>query len=310
MKKIPYVTVFERTRILGSVVAPKDLEFVTEPPMGMKAGPEILHISCQVHNVPHIPSLAQKLMRALGIDFTTLGGPENCCGAFHWHFGDEDMERQVANISLAAFRRLRTKRVLSLCPDCDYSFGRHVAKQHTFRHVNISEIFVEHLDALKALMKRPVRRRVVLHYHTKDEMRRQDAENIRRLIEAVPGIEILDAKKALGPGFHCQTIAPMPAEETAQMFAEAKALGADCLVVPYHSCYRQHCKMQLQYGVEVHYYLALIAQAMDIAFEERFKELRLLDNIDLAMERLRPRIKELGYREEDVRPFVQSVIYL
>src|SRR6185369_1016761 len=120
MKKIPYVQVFERTRVLGSVVAPKDMQFVTEPPMGMKAAPVILHISCQVHNVPHIPHLAQKVLGALGVEFTTLGGPENCCGAFHWHFGDEAMERQVANISLTAFQRIKAQTVLSLCPDCDY----------------------------------------------------------------------------------------------------------------------------------------------------------------------------------------------
>jgi heterodisulfide reductase subunit B len=310
MQKIPYFQVFERTRVLGSVVAPRELEFVTEPPMGMKSGPVILHISCQVHNVPHIPYLAQKIMKALGIDFITLGGPENCCGAFHWHFGDEDMERQVANISLAAFQRLRAQTVLSLCPDCDYSFGRYHGKQHRYRHLNVSEIFVEHMDALKRHMTKPVKKRVILHYHTKDEMRQRDADNIRSIIGSVPGIEILDAPKSLGPGFHCQTVAPMPADATAEMFAEAKAMGADYLVVPYHSCYRQHCKMQLQYGVEVQYYLGLVAMAMGLPFEEKFKELRLLDDVDLAMERLRPRIRELGHKEEEVRKYVQGVVYL
>jgi heterodisulfide reductase subunit D len=309
MKKIPYIQVFERTRVLGSVVAPKDMEFVTEPPMGMKSGEVILHISCQVHNVPHIPYLAQKILKALKVDFSTLGGPENCCGAFHWHFGDEDLERQVANISLAAFQRVRAKTVLSLCPDCDYSFGRHHAKQHRYRHLNVSEIFVERLDPLKGLMKNPVRKKVILHYHTQDEMRRRDAENIRRIIEAVPGIEILDAQKALGPGFHCQTIAPMPADATASMFEQAKEMGADYLIVPYHSCYRQHCKMQLKYGVEVQYYLGIVARAMGLPFEEKFKELRLLDNVELVMEQLRPRIQELGHREDEVRRYVQGVIY-
>jgi len=139
MKKIPYVQVFERTRVLGSVVQAKDFEFTTEPPMGMKAGPVVLHVSCQVHNVPHIPYLAQKIMKALNIEFSTLGGPENCCGAFHWHFGDEEMEKQVANISLAAFQRIRTQTVLSLCPDCDYSFGRYHDKRHRFRHLKTVE---------------------------------------------------------------------------------------------------------------------------------------------------------------------------
>ena len=44
-------------------------------------------------SLPHIPYLAQKLMQRLGIVFTKLLGPENCCGAFQWHFGDEDMEK-------------------------------------------------------------------------------------------------------------------------------------------------------------------------------------------------------------------------
>lgn len=310
MKKIPYVTVFERTRVLGNVLAPADLKFTTEPPLGMKGEPLILHISCQVHNVPHLPYLAQKIMERLGLPFMTLGGPENCCGAFHWHFGDEDFERQVADISLMSFRRLKAKTVLSLCPDCDYSFGRHMKKQHTFSHLNISNVFIEHLEALKALMTNPVNKRVVLHHHAADELRIQDARNIRRLMEAVPGLEILPAAAALGPKIHCQTVAPMPPDETAAMFAEAKAAGADYLVVPYHSCYRQHCKMQLEYGVEVQHYLALIAQAMGIPYEERFKELRLLDDVERAMERLRPRIEDLGYEEDEVRTYLKQVVYL
>lgn len=310
MKKIPYVRVFERTRVLGSVVGPDDMPFVTEPPIGMVGEDVILHISCQVHNVPHIPYLAQKLMQRLGIVFTTLGGPENCCGAFHWHFGDKDMEKQVANISLMAFRRIKAKQVLSLCPDCDYSFGRHQKKHHTFSHVNISEIFIEHLDELKKLMVHPVKRKVIVHHHEHDELRRRDSANILLLMQAVPGLEIIDSPKSLGPGLHCQTVAPMPADDAAAMFADATELGADYMVVPYHSCYRQHCKMQLQYGVEVQYYLGIIAQAVGLPFEEKFKELRLLDNVDRAVEQLRPRIAKFGYSEEDVRSYLQTVIYL
>lgn len=310
IKKIPYVRVFERTRVLGSLLASDELEFETEPPRGMVSEDTILHISCQVHNVSHIPDLAMKLMKRLEIPFTTLGGPENCCGAFHWHFGDEQMEQQVANISLAAFRRVRAKRVLSLCPDCDYSFGRQLRPHHGFTHGNISDIFVEHLDELRKLMVHPVNRRVVIHHHEHDELRRRDARNIELLLQAVPGLDILQAPKSLGPGLHCQTLAPMPPEDSAAMFEEARALGADYLVVPYHSCYRQHCKLQLKHGVEVQYYLGLVAQAMGVPYREPFKELRMLDNVDLAMEQLRPRIANHGYSEAEVRSYVESVIYL
>jgi hypothetical protein len=114
----------------------------------------------------------------------------------------------------------------------------------------------------------------------------------------------------MGPGIGCQSVAPMSAEDTDAMFQEAKDLKADFMVVPYHSCYRQHCKMQLKYGVEVEHYLSIMAKSLGIPYEEKFKELRLLDSVDKAVERLRPKIRKLGYKEEDVRKYVAAVIYM
>jgi hypothetical protein len=102
----------------------------------------------------------------------------------------------------------------------------------------------------------------------------------------------------------------MPMEDARTMFREAVELGADYLVTPYHSCYRQHCKMQLEFGLEVHHYLSLIARSIGVPFEEIFKELRLLDNVDAAVDRLKPRIERLGYNRDEVRRYVQSVIYM
>jgi hypothetical protein len=308
-KKISYTVVFERTRVLGSVIQPDGLHFETELAPGETAEPLILHISCQVLNVPHVAYLAQKIMEKMDLKFTTLGGPENCCGAYHWHFGDTDLEKQIAKISLGGFQRANARTVVSICPSCDDSFGRHKVATHTFRHCNIADIFVERLDDLRAMMK-PVPCRIVLHDHDVDEIRRRNSANVRKILEAIPGIEILAAKKHMGPGIGCQSVAPMPAEDTAIMFKEAVDLEADYLVVPYHSCYRQHCKMQLQFGVEVEHYLSLMAKSLGIPYEEKFKELRLLDSVDAAVERLRPRIQMLGHKEEEVRKYVAAIIYM
>lgn len=308
-KKIPYTFVYERTRVLGSVIQPKDLHFRTELEPGETAEPLILHISCQVINVPHVAYLAQKIMQKMGLTFTTLGGPENCCGAYQWHFGDLDLEKQIAKISLNAFKRSTARTVVSICPSCDDSFGRHKVPAHDFRHCNIADIFVERLDELKTMFK-PVPCRIVHHDHDVDEIRRRNGGNVRKVLEAIPGVEILPTKKHMGPGIGCQSVAPMPAEDTAAMFQEAADLKADYLVVPYHSCYRQHCKMQLQYGVEVEHYLSIMAKSLGIPYEEKFKELRLLDSVDKAVERLRLRIQELGYKEEEVRKYVAAVIYM
>jgi hypothetical protein len=102
----------------------------------------------------------------------------------------------------------------------------------------------------------------------------------------------------------------MPAEDQERMFDEARSLGAGAVVVPYHSCYRQHCKMQLKYGVPVHHMFNFLALALGIPFSEPFKELRLLDSVDKAVERLRPRIARYGYDEQQVREQVARAIYI
>lgn len=308
-KKIPYTTVFERTRVLGNVIQPEGLHFETELEAGETAEDLVLHVSCQVVNVPHVAYLSQKIMESLGLRFTTLGGPEYCCGAYHWHFGDLDFEKQIAKISLNSFQKSKTRTVVSICPSCDDSFGRHKVKNHSFRQCNIADLLVERLDDLKAMMK-PVPCRIVMHDHDADETRRRNSANVNILIRAIPGVEFLHAEKAMGPGIGCQSVAPMPMEDAKAMFQEASDLGADYIVMPYHSCYRQHCKMQLTHGVEVHHYLSLIAKSIGIPFQEIFKELRLLDNVDAAVERLKPRIRQLGYSEEEVHRYVKSVIYM
>lgn len=53
-----------------------------------------------------------------------------------------------------------------------------------------------------------------------------------------------------------------------------------------------------------------MANSLGIQYEEKFKELRLLDSVDAAREKLRPRIQQLGYKEEEVRKYVAAVIYM
>jgi hypothetical protein len=101
----------------------------------------------------------------------------------------------------------------------------------------------------------------------------------------------------------------MPPDDQAKMFDEARRLGADALVVPYHSCYRQHVKMQMQYGVETHHFFSLIAMSLGIAFDEPFKQLRLLDSVDRVMDVLRPKIGSMGYEEQVVRGYVERAIF-
>lgn len=303
-----YTTIFETVRGVGSLLAPDDFNYLTEIPLDAPPSQLVVHLSCMAHYTPHIPILAQKILHKLGLDCVIVGGPENCCGEIHKHFKDHDMERQLAKSAMLGFRRVKPRTVLSICPDCDDVFRAHGSARQSYRHSNISELFIEHLPTLKPMM-RPVNMRIIPHYHTISEHRRADADNMMAILRAIPGLQIIEAQHALGPGVHCQTLHPMPAQDQERMFVEAHDLGAEAIVVPYHSCYRQHCKMQLKHGVTVHHMFNILAMSLEIPFSEPFKEMRLLDDVDLVVKALRPRIERYGYDESVARAQIVRAIF-
>lgn len=308
-RPLSYGAVFENIRILGRLLAPEDLTWTTELPPDTPQLPFVLHLSCMAHYTPHVPYLAQKIMARMGLDCPILGGPENCCGTLHKHLGDGGFAEQTARIGIVGFRRAKPLTVLSICPDCDEAFGAHMPQSKPFHHSNVSELFVTHLERLKPMM-RTVQRRVMLHLHDYNDARRRDSVNIETILRAIPGLEIVVSEHHRGPGAHCQILAPMAKEDQEAMFGEAVALGADTVVMPYHSCYRQHLKMELKHRVQVQHYLSILGQALDINADETYKRLRLLDDVDKSVEALRPKFERLGYTAAQIRPLVEWALYV
>jgi len=318
---------FESVRTLAHLLCPDNFHWETELSPRMRHVPYVLHIGCNVHYTLFIPFIAQKIMEKLQLQFIVAGGPENCCGAAHMHL-NPDLENMVGSKSVSAFKRVDPQVVLDVCPRCTAGFTKHAAPGDPVGYMNFAELLIQHLDTLKKMMA-PVKKRVVLHYHDSDEVLQRDWHNISTILAAIPGIEILPAQHARGPARHCTINAlyrdykkaagvwetrpaasrPMAMRDVDHMFEEAKNLGADVWVAPYHSCYWRYVQKQLKYGIEVQNYLGLLATSLGIPFEEPLKDLRLLDDIDAAMNALRPKVEALGYREEAVRSFVQRVIY-
>jgi Fe-S oxidoreductase len=307
-KKRTYTSAFEGARTLGHLLAPPGFKWEIELPRQAEEVPLVLHISCNAHFTIFVPYLAEQILKRLGVEFLIMGGPENCCGSIHKNLGDVDLEGEVATKTLLHFKRAKPKTVLSFCPDCDEVFEKYKLQGKSFYHSNVSELFLDYVEQLRPLLK-PVRKRVVMHWHDVNEQRQRDSDRALALIKEIPGLEIIPAEHAHGPGIHCQTVHPMPPADQARMFDEARRLGADVLVVPYHSCYRQHVKMQLEYGVETHHYFSLLAMSLGIDFDEPFKRLRLLNDVDRAIADLRPKISAMGYQEDIVRSYVERAIY-
>src|SRR4051812_32204628 len=104
-----YTTAFETVRGVGNLLAPDEFHYVTEIPQDAPESQLVIHLSCMAHYTPHIPLLAQRILRTIGLDCLIVGGPENCCGELHKHFEDTDLERQTAKVALSSFRRAKPR---------------------------------------------------------------------------------------------------------------------------------------------------------------------------------------------------------
>jgi Fe-S oxidoreductase len=307
MAALPYTTMFETVRAVGKLLEPEGFSYFTELPPNLES-PLVIHLSCMAHYTPHIPQLAERILEKIGMSCVILGGPENCCGELQKHFNDLDLARQTAKLSMAAFRRTRPQHVVSICPDCDEHFRAQGVERQPYRHTNISYLFRDNLDKIRPHLK-PVKLRAVAHSHNVNEARRADADNMLEIIKAIPGVELFESRHSTGPGIHCQTTHPMPVVDRDQMFQEAVALGAEAIIVPYHSCYRQHVKMQIKSGVVVHHYFSILAMSLGIDFTEPFKELRLLDDVDAVVDVLRSRMPTGCFDEKLAREQIQRAIF-
>src|SRR5688572_21768376 len=208
-RKRTYTTAFEAARTLGTLFSPEGFTWETELPLRARHVPLLIHISCNAHFTTFIAYIAQEILKKLDLEFAVVGGPENCCGSIQKNMGDPDLEADVATKAQLGFNRAKPRKVLSICPDCDDVFAEYPLKTRSFEHANISDLVIEYLDRLKPMMK-PVDRRVVVHFHDVSPSRVKDTERVMAILGAIPGLTILPAKHAHGPGIHCQTVHPMP----------------------------------------------------------------------------------------------------
>jgi Fe-S oxidoreductase len=301
---------FEGPRTLAALMPQPGLEWITELSReDARLASIVLHISCNANYTLFIPYIAQEILKKLDKSFVVFGGTESCCGSIQHNRGEYDLEEQNALLALRAFGRVKPQLLVSVCPDCDEIFDKFRPPATRFEIANISGLLPRFLEELKPLLG-PVKRKVVIHHHASDKARVADGKNMRILLEAIPGLEIVESRHHLGPGVHCSTRKPMSAEARAAMFNEMIELGADTLVVPYHSCYRQYCKAQLEYPIEVQHYLGIVAESMGIEFDEPFKRILLLDSVDSAMQVLRPSIAKHGFDERVVRGYVERAVFI
>lgn len=238
-----------------------------QPPADAVGERATLWLGCNVLRTPHLAQLAAAVVRLLNPELSILGGPSHCCGSPMTERSDR--ERALAR-TIGHFRTEGAPTLISWCPSCHTNLRKGSdAASWGFDELHVTEFIARRLDRLK--LKPRLAARVMLHGHTGTPDRDRDMANCRKLLAAIPGVEIVAEHSDTALGLHCVPMLLAPQigiagfeRKVEDLLARARAAGADMLVTIYHSCYREIEKRLHAQAPVIENYITLLARALDL----------------------------------------------
>jgi Fe-S oxidoreductase len=149
--------------------------------------------------------------------------------------------------------------------------------------MSFPQFLAQHMDALSWESK--IEKTVTLHEACKSAFTGLDLTGARDVLQKLPGINLVEmprhGKKTVCCGSGAEAFFPNSFKTIRDdRLAEARQTGADILVDVCHHCHNVFCGHESEYGFEVKNYAALVAEALGIAREDKFKKYKQWGDLD------------------------------
>ncbi len=234
----------------------QDLEAEPEG-LNLKAGAEVCYfvgcVSAFYPQAAQIPLAITEIFMRLGVDFTTMGGDEWCCGFPLLSMGFADEAKNFLRHNLTRLKKLDIHTLVASCASCyhiwkhdvpeelgDYKLEVLHATQYLERLVQNGEIRLRKMDE-------------VVTYHDPCDLGRNSGlyDTPRGVIKSIPGIRLVELAHrrenslCCGGGGNLQSVDPEAAAAiVGRRIEEIRETGATMVV---SSC--QQCEQMLSAGI-------------------------------------------------------------
>jgi len=204
-----------------------------------------------------------KIMTKIGVDFTTLGQDEMCCGMINIFTGQPDNFREIAEYNVAQIKKREAKIVGSNCPGCVRGLIKYKKfVDYDFEVLHTIELYYRLMKEGKFEFKKEFKSKgLPIVYHDPCELGRireiEDGhgryEEPRYVLRNIPGIdEVLEFPTnkynsyCCGGGGGLKAVDyPLSAQITSRKIDEAIKMGVNTIV----SCC-PNCKAQISTAIE------------------------------------------------------------
>lgn len=302
---------FKETEILeGMMLKPDEKVWHYKPLKEPRQVDTVLYLGYGVLRTPHLAQTAVSILESLGENFVALAGPAFCCGIpFEYFDGKKEAARRVGERSASQYRRFNPKQVVMWCPSCVHYYVA-IDLEESFKIVHLSEFLAANSHRLRFKLHFPTK--VALHYHSGSPEVDGQAKCARTVLEAVPGVELVEIGTSDAFGRAC---AGMLRDQMGReawddlctgFIQKAVDAGANVFATSYHGCHRMFTSYQDRYPLPIEHYLTFVARAMGIEYRDKYKDYILWGDRKKIMEDASLCLRANGIDEESSSPLIDK----
>ena len=260
---------------------------------------------CNVYKQP------EKILNSLDIldritdDYAFVPGLDYCCGDLYINSANPDKATEVSRKLVNKISSYSPQKVILWCPTCSCRFINTISaiEEIPFEIITFSQFLTENIDKLKFVKE--INKTVTLHEPCKTSYTGIDLISVRKILTNIPNIKLIEMKhhgeNTVCCGSGAITCFPESLEKMKDIrLKEAKETNADTLIDVCHFCHETFATEELKYGFEVQNYINLVAQALGINREDKFKKYIQSKNIDKILEYSNEFIKDSPYTQKQI----------
>ena len=316
--RFPYAAYFREVDVMPALqMAPEELPWMQAIPDNPAPRDMVFYLGCQALKTPHFVLEAMDLLRALDLDFATIGGPANCCGSVHQNFGkDYAIAEKVSASATDRIMAFKPNTVLTVCPNCTHQYENVVSKKTElpFEMTHFYDFILERAAQLN--FTRRLDLRVGLHRHLGNS-HHQDRHGAicAEVLGRIPGITVVDlpAYPELQHLCYMRAVRGVPDERyeemMEEMFGAARAAGCDVVATIYHACQRELCHEEQRGPFKVRSVLGILGEAMGFPpREDKILQYKQMGDIEAVMRAVEPNRIAHGIAPDVARAVLTSVL--
>jgi Fe-S oxidoreductase len=282
-------------RLLLSVqLRPDDIQRLLPGAISERQRPAdvVFYFGCNILRTPEIALTVLDVLDRLEVDYEVLGGTGNCCGITFMRAGEPTIAHAQAAQTLSNMAAFTPQEVLTWCPSCNVHMQDFVLEPETpdFPMRHVTGYLAARLPELQQHFVQPVHKRVALHeHHGVDGV----AEDVRRLLRAIPGLELVTIPQLYDHGHQCSGFRGAPAAREnvhRTVLDQAAAAGVDVLADIYHSCHRELVAAEQDYPFAIQNFISLVGEAMGITRQDLYKRMVLYRDMERVLAEAAPYI--------------------